>query len=93
MDTMKLLMATPNRINILQLSRYGCFSEQTYRNLFKNEKFDGFAFNTSIISQHLTGRRKAIAIVSSYMDIRHLGSGNWGLAVPGCINVDGKSWV
>ena len=30
MDTMKLFMAIPDRINFLQLGRYGCFSEQTY---------------------------------------------------------------
>lgn len=67
MDTMKLFMAIPDRINFLQLGRYGCFSEQTYRNLFENEIFDWFAFNTSIISRHLTGKRKAIAIDSSYI--------------------------
>ena len=33
MDAMKLFMAIPDRINFLQLGRYGCFSEQTYRNL------------------------------------------------------------
>jgi len=56
MDTMKLFMAIPDRINFLQLGRYGCFSEQTYRNLFENETFDWFAFNASIISKHLTGK-------------------------------------
>ena len=35
MDTMKLFMAIPDRINFFQLGRYGCFSEQTYRNLFE----------------------------------------------------------
>ena len=35
MDTMKLFMAIPDRINFLQLGRYGCFSEQTYRNLLE----------------------------------------------------------
>ena len=40
MDTMKLYMAIPNRINFLQFGRYGSFSEQTYRNLFENEKID-----------------------------------------------------
>lgn len=35
MDTMKLFMAIPDRINFLQLGRYGCFSEQTYRNLLR----------------------------------------------------------
>ena len=76
MDTMKLFMAIPDRINFLQLGRYGCFSEQTYRNLFENETFDWFAFNGSIISKHLTGKRKAIAIDPSYIPNqarRHLG--------------------
>ena len=67
MDTMKLFMAIPDRINFLQLGRYGCFSEQTYRNLFEHETFDWFAFNGSIISKHLTGKRKAIAIAPSYI--------------------------
>ena len=62
MDTMKLFMAIPDHINFLQLGRYGRFSEQTYRNLFENATFDWFAFNDSIISEHLTGKRKAIAI-------------------------------
>ena len=31
MDAMKLFMAIPDRINFLQLGRYGRFSEQTYR--------------------------------------------------------------
>ncbi len=52
----KTFMAIPNRINSLQLGRYGNFSEQTYRNLFKNEKFDWFTFNSSIINEHLTGK-------------------------------------
>ena len=67
MDTMKLSMAIPDRINFLQLGRYGCFSEQTYRNLFGNETFDRFAFNASIISKHLIGKRKAITIDPSYI--------------------------
>ena len=58
MDTMKLFMAIPDRINFLQLGRYGCFSEQTYRNLFEHETFDWFAFNGSIISKYLTGKEK-----------------------------------
>ena len=61
MDTMKLFMAIPDRINFLQLGRYGCFSEQTYRNL-EHETFDWFAFNGSIISKHpLQVQRKAIS--------------------------------
>ena len=66
MDAMKLFMVIPDRINFLQLGRYGSFSEQTYRNLFEHETFDRFAFNGSIISKHLTGKRKAIAIDPSY---------------------------
>ena len=67
MDAMKLFMAIPDRINFLQLGRYGCFSEQTYRNFFKNKTFDWFVFNDSIISKHLTGKRKAIAIDPFYI--------------------------
>ncbi len=69
MDAMKLFMAIPDRINFLQLGRYGRFSEQTYRNLFEHETFDWFAFNGSIISKHLTQvkKRKAIAIDPSYI--------------------------
>ena len=67
MDVMKLFMAIPDRINFLQLGRYGRFSEQTYRNLFEHETFDWFAFNGSIISKYLTGKRKAIAIDPSYI--------------------------
>ena len=52
MDAMILFMAIPDRIG-----RYGCFSEQTYRHLFENETFDWFAFNGSIISKHLIGKR------------------------------------
>ena len=54
MDTMKLFMAIPDRINFLQLGRYGCFSEQTYRNLFEHETFDWFAFNGSIITASIS---------------------------------------
>ena len=67
MDTMKLFMTIPDRINFLQLGKYGCFSEQTYRNLLEHETFNWFAFNGYIISKHLTGRRKAIAIDPSYI--------------------------
>ena len=34
-------MAILDRINFLQLGRYGCFSEQTYRNLFEHETSTG----------------------------------------------------
>ena len=33
MDTMKIIHGHPGSYKIPSLSRYGCFSEQTYRNL------------------------------------------------------------
>ena len=35
MDTLKLFMAIPGKVNFLQMGRYGEFSEQTYRNNFE----------------------------------------------------------
>ena len=52
MDAMKLFMAIPDRINFLQLGRYGCFSEQTYRNLFEHETSPWRAFFSSDWSSH-----------------------------------------
>ena len=40
MDTLKLFMAIPGKVNFLQMGRYGDFSEQTYRNNFENETFE-----------------------------------------------------
>ena len=67
MDAIKLFMAIPDRINFLQMGRYGKFSEQTYRNHFENESFDWFSFNESLVGRHLTGGRKALAIDPSYI--------------------------
>ncbi len=39
MNAINLFTAIPDRIIFLQLGRYGCFSEQIYRNLFENETF------------------------------------------------------
>ena len=54
MDAMKLFMAIPDRINFLQMGRYGCFSEQTYRNNFENDDFDWFSFNAATILRMMT---------------------------------------
>lgn len=70
MDAIKLFMAIPGRINFLQMGRYGKFSEQTYRNHFKNESFDWFSFNGHLVGKYLTGSRKAIAIDPSYIKVR-----------------------
>lgn len=67
MDAMKLFMVIPNRINFLQLGRYGKLSEQTYRNNFKKDSFDWFSFNEQLVKEHLHGTRKAIAIDPSYI--------------------------
>lgn len=39
MDTLKLFMAIPGKVNFFQMGRYGEFSEQTYRKNFENETF------------------------------------------------------
>ncbi len=67
MDAIKLFMAIPDRINFLQMGRYGCYSEQTYRNNFENDDFDWFSFNEAIIREHLKGGRKAIAVDPSFI--------------------------
>jgi hypothetical protein len=67
MDALNLFMVIPDRINFLQLGRYGSFSEQTYRNNFENDKFDWFSLNESIIGEHLSGSRKAIAVDPSFI--------------------------
>ena len=75
MDTMKLFMAIPDRINFLQLGRYGCFSEQTYRNLFEHETFDWFAFalSSASISQAKEKPSPSILPISPNQARRHLG--------------------
>ena len=67
MNTMQLYMSVPNRINFLQLGRYGKFSEQTYRNNFEKDDFDWFTFNSYLASRILSGKRRAIAIAPSYI--------------------------
>ena len=67
MDAIKLFMAIPDRINFLQMRRYGCFSEQTYRNNFENDGFDWFSFNEAIIRKLLKDGRKAIAVDPSFI--------------------------
>lgn len=67
MDIMQLYMSIPDRINFLQMGRYGKFSEQTYRNNFEKSGFDWFAFNAHLASKILSGSRKAIAIDPSHI--------------------------
>ncbi len=68
MDAMKLFMAIPDRINFLQLGRYGRFSEQTYRNLFLKMKLSTGLRSTPLSSASISqAKRKAIAIDPSYI--------------------------
>lgn len=93
MDAMKLFMAIPDRINFLQMGRYGCFSEQTYRNNFENDDFDWFSFNEAIIREHLKGGRKAIAVDPSFIPnqvAKHRGLAIFGPVVPANTGVDWK---
>lgn len=67
MDTLKLFMAIPGKVNFLQMGRYGEFSEQTYRNNFENEAFDWFAFNEHLVRKVLDGKFLAIAVDPSFL--------------------------
>ena len=62
MDTLKLFMAIPGKVNFLQMGRYGESSEQACRNNFENETFDWFAFNEHLIRKTLTGKFLTIAV-------------------------------
>ena len=53
-DTLKLFMAIPDKINFLQMGRYGEFTEQTYRNTFTRDDFDWFAFNLFLANKVCT---------------------------------------
>lgn len=67
MDTLKLFMALPGKVNFLQMGRYGEFSEQTYRNNSENETVDWFAFNEHLIRKTLTEKFLAIAVDPSFL--------------------------
>lgn len=67
MDTMQLYMSIPDRINFLQFGRHGKLSEQMYHNNFEKVDFDWFTFNSYLASKILSGKRRAIAIDTSYI--------------------------
>ena len=67
MDALKLFMAIPDKVNFLQMGRYGQFSEQTYRNNFEKDVFDWFSFNEHLVRKTLTGAFLALAIDPSYI--------------------------
>lgn len=60
MDAMQLYMSIPDRVNFLQLGRYGKFTEQTYRNNFERAELDWIAFNSNLAGKVLSGKRKPL---------------------------------
>ena len=66
-DTLKLFMAIPDKINFLQMGRYGGFTEQTYRNAFTRDDFDWFSFNLFLADKVCTGTFRAIAVDPSFI--------------------------
>ena len=52
MDTLKLFMAIPGKVNFLQMGRYGEFSEQTYRTTSRTRPSTG-SLSTSTSSERL----------------------------------------
>ena len=64
-EAMELFLTIPNRINVLQMGRFGRSSEQRFRmNLRK--KFDWISFNQPLV-QDGNPNRRAIAIDPSYI--------------------------
>ena len=62
---MELFLTIPNRINFLQMGRFGRSSEQRFRMNFK-KKFDWISFNQTLVPEGKPNRR-AIAIDPSYI--------------------------
>jgi len=51
-----LYLSLCGRYNFLGMSRYGSYSEQSYRNHFR-KRFDWFEFNWNLIEEHLSQER------------------------------------
>lgn len=66
-DTLKLFMAILDKINFLQMGRYGSFSQQTYWNTFIGDEFDWFAFNLFLANRVCTGKFRTIAVDPSFI--------------------------
>ena len=64
-DTMILYLTIPNRINFLQMARFGNSCESRYRQNF-GKQFDWFGFNLHFASRML-GHRIAIALDASFI--------------------------
>lgn len=64
-EAMELFLTIPNRINFLQMWRFGRSSEQRFRMNFR-KKFDWISFNRTLVHEGNPNRR-AIAIDPSYI--------------------------
>ena len=99
-EAMELFLTIPNRINFLQLGRFGRSSEQRFRMNFR-KPFDWISFNSAFVRQDGNPRRRAIAIDPSYISksgkktpgVGYFWSGcasavKWGLELMGFALVD-----
>ena len=64
-EAMELFLTIPNRINFLQMGRFGRASEQRFRMNFR-KNFDWISFNRTLVQEGKANRR-AIAIDPSYI--------------------------
>ena len=98
-EAMELFLTIPNRINFLQMGRFGRSSEQRFRMNFR-KKFDWISFNRTPVQEGNPNRR-AIAIDPSYISksgkktpgVGYFWSGcasavKWGLELMGFALVD-----
>ena len=63
---MELFLTIPNRINFLQMGRFGHLSEQRFRMNFR-KKFNWISFNRTLV-QDGNHNHRAIAIDPSYIN-------------------------
>ena len=99
-ETMELFLTIPNRINFLQLARFGHSSEQRFRMNFRKKCIDWIRFNVAFVEEG-NAERRAIAIDPSYISksgkktpgVGYFWSGcasamKWGLELMGFALVD-----
>ncbi len=99
LEVFVLMLSIKGRINFLQLSRYGNFKEQRYRQQFEKQ-FDFLEFNKQLVLS-TGGGRYAIAFDPSYINksgkstpgVGYFWSGvaghaKWGLEIAGLAAID-----
>ena len=64
-DVLWLILSIQGKINFMQLSRYGAYGEQRYRQQFEAD-FDFIDFNTALLAKY-AGERVVIAFDPSYV--------------------------